>query len=52
MLCFSFNPDPTVRLTFWSVIFGRFFISLNMVGAGQTAVQRYSTLKNVKDAQW
>ena len=50
MISSSFNPDPTIRLSFWSVIFGRFFISLNYV-AGQTAILRYSTLRSLRDAR-
>ena len=50
-LFYSFNPDPTIRLTFWSVVLGRFFIGLGVIGTGQPSIQRYSTLKSSKSAQ-
>jgi len=36
---FSFNPDK--RYTFWSGIFGGFFLALSYFGADQSQVQRY-----------
>lgn len=47
----SFDPDPTIRLSFWSVVLGRFFIGLGVIGTGQPSIQRYSTLKSARSAQ-
>jgi len=41
----SFDPDPTVRHTCWSVIIGGCFIYLSLYAVNQTQVQRLLTLK-------
>ena len=37
----DFSLDPDKRYTFWSGIFGGFFLSLSYFGADQSQVQRY-----------
>ncbi|XP_033113679.1 sodium-coupled monocarboxylate transporter 1-like [Anneissia japonica] len=40
---FDFNPDPTVRHTFWSVVIGGTFTWTAVYGVNQSQVQRYLT---------
>ncbi len=47
----SFDPDPFVRHTFWSLIFGGFFTSLTVYGSNQATIQRYLTLATVRQAK-
>src|SRR4051794_3883155 len=37
----DFSMDPSKRYTFWSGIFGGFFLALSYFGADQSQVQRY-----------
>ena len=46
----SFDPDPTIRMTFWSVVVGRTVSSLQTTGTGQTSVQRYCALPSKNKA--
>ncbi|CAF0982331.1 unnamed protein product [Brachionus calyciflorus] len=48
---FDFNPNPFTRHTFWNLIIGGFFTSLTVYGSNQATIQRYLTMKTVKDAQ-
>ncbi|RNA40535.1 sodium-coupled monocarboxylate transporter 1-like [Brachionus plicatilis] len=48
---FDFDASPFTRHTFWSLIFGGFFTSLTVYGSNQATIQRYLTMKTVKDAQ-
>jgi len=48
---FDFNPDPTVRHTFWSLIFGGYFMWLAIFGVNQTQVQRYMSMPSIKDVR-
>ena len=41
----SFDPDPTVRHTWWGLIFGGCFTYLSLYAVNQTQVQRLLTLK-------
>ena len=41
----SFDPDPTVRHTWWSLIIGGSFQYLSLYAVNQTQVQRLLTLK-------
>ena len=47
----SFNPDPTVRHTFWTLIFGGYFMWLAVFGVNQTQVQRYMSMPTIKDVR-
>jgi len=48
---FDFNPDPTVRHTFWSLLFGGYFMWLAIFGVNQTQVQRYMSMPTIKDVR-
>jgi len=41
----SFDPDPTVRHTWWSLIIGGGFTYLSLYAVNQVQVQRLLTLK-------
>ena len=47
---FNFDPDPTVRHTFWNLLIGTFFSGFGIVFS-QTTVQRISSTPTVRDAQ-
>jgi len=44
-LYYSFDPDPTVRHTWWSLIIGGCFQYLSLYAVNQTQVQHLLTLK-------
>lgn len=48
---FDFNPDPTVRHTFWSLAIGGFFTWLSTYGTNQAQVQRFLTSPTQRKAQ-
>ncbi|KAJ8951885.1 hypothetical protein NQ318_019862 [Aromia moschata] len=47
----TFNPDPTVRHSWFSLIIGGGVTFLSLYGVNQTQVQRYLTVKDLKTAQ-
>ncbi|XP_053973012.1 putative sodium-dependent multivitamin transporter [Hylaeus volcanicus] len=47
----NISMDPTVRHTWWSLMFGGFFTYLSLYGSNQVQVQRMLTLKDVRSAQ-
>lgn len=47
----SFNPDPTDRHTWWSLIIGGGFTYLSLYAVNQTQVQRLLTVRNLKRSQ-
>lgn len=47
---FDFNPDPTVRHTFWTLIVGNFFSWLANYSVDQQMIQRYASTKSLKHA--
>lgn len=47
----SFNPNPTVRNTFWTLAIGGTFTVMYPWTASQAAVQRFLASKSVKTAQ-
>lgn len=49
---FDFDPDPTVRHTFWTQLIGGTFIFLSIYGVNQAQVQRLLATKSVKSAQF
>jgi uncharacterized sodium:solute symporter family permease YidK len=54
LICFSlnsFNPNPTVRHTWFSIIIGNTFTFLTLNAINQAQVQRLLTVKNLKSAQ-
>ena len=50
-VCFSFNPDPRVRNTFWSLTIGFALTLLPAWGIAQYFVQRYLAVRTLKDAK-
>ncbi|KAJ8973158.1 hypothetical protein NQ317_017109 [Molorchus minor] len=47
----NFDPDPTVRHSWFSLIIGGGITFLSLYGVNQTQVQRYLTVKDLKTAQ-
>ncbi|KAF5303094.1 hypothetical protein FQR65_LT08426 [Abscondita terminalis] len=47
----NFNPDPTVRHSWFSLIIGGGITFLSLYAVNQTQVQRYLTLRDLKKAQ-
>ncbi|XP_046397672.1 uncharacterized protein LOC124164392 [Ischnura elegans] len=45
---FNLDPDPTVRHTFWNVIFGLSFMWMTSLAANQGMVQRFLAMKTVQ----
>lgn len=48
---FNFDPDPTVRHTFWALTIGGMFSWFGTYGASQTSIQRFSALSSLKEAK-
>ena len=48
---FSFDPDPTVRHTFWALVIGGMFNWTGTYGASQSSIQRFSALSSLKEAK-
>ena len=46
-----FSLDPTIRITFWSGLFGAFAAFLARYGADQVVVQRYFAARSLRDAR-
>ena len=49
--CFSFDPDPTLRGTFWTGMIGGTSLHLAMFSSSQTIIQKAITCKTLKDGQ-
>ncbi|XP_055637499.1 putative sodium-dependent multivitamin transporter isoform X2 [Toxorhynchites rutilus septentrionalis] len=47
----NFNPDPTERHTWWTLVIGGMFTYLSLYAVNQTQVQRLQTVKDLKSAQ-
>ena len=48
---FSFETDPRIRHTFWTIMVGGTFLFLNTIGISQGQVQRYLSCKNEAQAK-
>ncbi|GFS47393.1 putative sodium-dependent multivitamin transporter [Trichonephila inaurata madagascariensis] len=48
---FNFDPDPTVRHTFWTLVIGGFFTYLSVHAVNQAQVQRLLTVRSLKESQ-
>ena len=48
---FSFNPDPRIRHTFWTLTVGIFFVWLPPYTVDQQMVQRFSAARSLKEAR-
>ena len=51
MCVFSWNPNPTERMSIWSCIIGGGINALPVFVASQISVQRFMTAKSLKDSQ-
>jgi len=49
-LC-SFELDPRIRHTFWTINVGGTFLWLGVFGVSQSMVQRYLSCKTIKQAK-
>jgi solute carrier family 5 (sodium-coupled monocarboxylate transporter), member 8/12 len=47
----NFNPDPTVRHTWFTLVIGGAFTYLTLYAVNQTQIQRMMTARSLKDAQ-
>ena len=47
----SFNPDPTVRHTFWTLVVGNYLLALPYYTVDQQMVQRYASTKSTRQAK-
>ncbi|XP_060076697.1 sodium-coupled monocarboxylate transporter 1-like [Ylistrum balloti] len=47
----NFDPDPTVRHTFWGLVVGSTLNWVGSYGASQSSIQRYSALRSLKEAK-
>jgi SSS family transporter len=47
----NFDPDPTVRTSFWTQSIGGTFVSLAMYASSQTVIQKFLSVKKLKNAQ-
>jgi len=45
----EFDPDPTLRHSFWSMIFGGYFMWIAIFGVNQAVVQRYVSMPSKRD---
>ncbi|KAI3389095.1 hypothetical protein SNEBB_006400 [Seison nebaliae] len=48
---FNMDTDPRIRHSFWSVIFGGYFMWLSVYGVNQAQIQRYMCAKSLRVAQ-
>ena len=49
---FNFDPDPTIRNTFWTLVFGGAFSAMPVYCVGQMQVQRFMAGKSWKDVRF
>ncbi|XP_067672711.1 sodium-coupled monocarboxylate transporter 1-like [Haliotis asinina] len=47
----DFDPDPTTRHSFWSIVFGGGFVWLSLYGANQAQIQRALSCSTPRKAQ-
>ncbi|GAB0088514.1 hypothetical protein DMENIID0001_029610 [Sergentomyia squamirostris] len=48
LVFFNFDPDPTVRSTFWQYMFSMIFVVTYQFGINQTNIQRFLALSNLR----
>ena len=51
VIYFSFNPDPRVRNTFWTLTLGGAFTAMPVWTVSQSAVQRFLAIRTYRDAK-
>ncbi|KAG8224385.1 hypothetical protein J437_LFUL005207 [Ladona fulva] len=49
---FNMDPNPTLRHTFWTTVFGGYLYCLSGVSSHQAMIQRYVSLPSVRKASW
>ncbi|KAF4521529.1 hypothetical protein B566_EDAN009497 [Ephemera danica] len=49
---FNMSPNPLIRHTFWTVLFGSYTGWLATMAVSQGMVQRYVSLPNIRAAKW
>ena len=47
----SFSPDPTVRVTLWTLVIGGAFLTLVQMATDQVSVQRYLSARDIRTAR-
>ncbi|KAF2892443.1 hypothetical protein ILUMI_13728 [Ignelater luminosus] len=48
---FNFNPDPTIRNTFWTVLIGTLFSWTSFVGTNPATAQRFLAVSSLSEAR-
>ena len=48
---FSFDPNPLVRHTFWTLVIGGFVTSMTIYSSNQAMIQRYLSMSTLRRAQ-
>lgn len=48
---FSFDPDPTIRITTWTFIFGHSFHITQQFGLNQTSIQRFLSVSSLNQSR-
>lgn len=48
----TFNPDPRLYYSFWSMLIGSSMTTLSSVGVQQMTVQRFNSVSNLSSARW
>ena len=51
IIYFSFNPDPRIRNTFWTLAIGGAFTAMPVWTICQPAVQRFQAAKSLKESK-
>ncbi|KAI0214333.1 Sodium-coupled monocarboxylate transporter 1 [Lamellibrachia satsuma] len=49
---FDFDPDPTVRHTFWTLVVGSLFVWMPPYTIDQQMIQRFSSTRSLQQAIW
>ena len=51
MFTFRFNPDPTIRTTFWTQAIGASAVNITLFGASQATIQKFVSCRSIKHGQ-
>ncbi|GAB0098634.1 hypothetical protein DMENIID0001_143970 [Sergentomyia squamirostris] len=51
LIAFDLNPDPTLRLTTWTMLFGHTFLTTQNFGLNQTSIQRFLSVSSLTKAR-
>lgn len=47
----AFNPDPTIRTTFWTHLIGGAVLNINLGASSQTSIQKFLSVRSLADAK-